>query len=112
VHTASADLGLFCTGLGPSLFCGWTEPKENRMQIIGAVLTEAGRSRPYAESKPISMVELELDEPRPGEVLVKIEAAGLCHSDLSVVDGIRPRPMPMLLGHGGRGPCRQDGRRR
>jgi alcohol dehydrogenase len=69
------------------------------MQIIGAVLTEAGRSRPYARSKPISIVELELDEPGPGEVLVKIEAAGLCHSDLSVVDGIRPRPMPMLLGH-------------
>ena len=37
--------------------------------------------------------------PGPGELLVRIEAAGLCHSDLSVVDGARPRPVPMLLGH-------------
>jgi alcohol dehydrogenase len=60
----------------------WIDPKENQMQIIGAVLEEAGRPRPYARSRPIRMVELELDEPGPGEVLVKIEAAGLCHSDL------------------------------
>jgi alcohol dehydrogenase len=69
------------------------------MRIVGAVLEEAGRQRPYAESKPIRIVPLELDEPGPGEILVKIEAAGLCHSDLSVVDGNRPRPIPMLLGH-------------
>jgi alcohol dehydrogenase len=31
--------------------------------------------------------------------LVKISAAGLCHSDLSVIDGNRPRPTPMALGH-------------
>ena len=36
---------------------------------------------------------------RPGELLVRIRAAGLCHSDLSVIDGSRPRVMPMLLGH-------------
>lgn len=69
------------------------------MQVVGAVLEEAGRARPYAESKPIGVGALELDEPGPGEVMVKIEAAGLCHSDLSVVSGIRPRPLPMLLGH-------------
>lgn len=69
------------------------------MRITGAVLEESGRPRPYASSRPISIVELELDEPGPGDVLVRIEAAGLCHSDLSVVDGNRERPMPMLLGH-------------
>lgn len=69
------------------------------MKILGAVLDEPGRARPFARSRPIELVELELDEPHPGEVLVRIDAAGLCHSDLSVVDGIRPRPMPMLLGH-------------
>ena len=69
------------------------------MKITGAVLTEAGRPRPYALSRPLEIVELDLEEPGEGEVLVRIEAAGLCHSDLSVVDGIRPRPMPMLLGH-------------
>jgi alcohol dehydrogenase len=40
-----------------------------------------------------------LDPPRRGEVLVRVRAAGLCHSDLSVIDGSRPRPVPMVLGH-------------
>lgn len=40
-----------------------------------------------------------MDDPGPGEVLVRIRAASLCHSDLSVVDGSRPRVMPMVLGH-------------
>lgn len=69
------------------------------MKITGAVLEEIGRERPYAVSKPISVSELELDAPGPEEVLVQIEAAGVCHSDLSVVDGNRVRPVPMLLGH-------------
>lgn len=58
-----------------------------------------GLPRPYAKSQPLKIVELDLDPPGPGEVLVKIRAAGLCHSDLSVIDGNRPRPMPMVLGH-------------
>ena len=69
------------------------------MKITGAVLDEIGRPRPYADSLPISIGELELDAPGAGEILVRIEAAGLCHSDLSVVDGNRVRPVPMLLGH-------------
>lgn len=69
------------------------------MKIRGAVLEDIGRSRPFAESHPISIWELELEPPAAGELLVRIEAAGLCHSDLSVVDGNRVRPVPMLLGH-------------
>ncbi len=69
------------------------------MKIRGAVLEEIGRHRPFADSAPISISELELDGPGPGELLIRIEAAGLCHSDLSVVDGNRVRPVPMLLGH-------------
>lgn len=69
------------------------------MQIVGAVLEQVGAARPYAGSAPIRVGELHLDAPRAGEVLVRVEAAGLCHSDLSVVDGTRPRPTPMLLGH-------------
>jgi Zn-dependent alcohol dehydrogenase len=69
------------------------------MRIRGAVLEEIGRQRPYAESKPLSVDDLELTAPGEGELLVRIEAAGLCHSDLSVVDGSRVRPVPMLLGH-------------
>lgn len=69
------------------------------MRIRGAVLEEIGRAGPYARTRPISVGDLDLDPPGPGEVLVRIEAAGVCHSDLSVVNGQRPRPTPMLLGH-------------
>ena len=69
------------------------------MKITGAVLEEIGRPRPFADSRPISISELELEGPGPTEILVRIEAAGICHSDLSVVDGNRVRPVPMLLGH-------------
>lgn len=73
------------------------------MRIRGAVLYEMGLPRPYTDSRPLKVVELELEEPGPGEVLVKVAAAGLCHSDLSVINGVRPRPTPMLLGHEGSG---------
>jgi alcohol dehydrogenase len=69
------------------------------MKIRAAVLHEMGKPRPYAESLPLAIEELELEGPGPGEVLVRVEAAGLCHSDLSVINGDRPRPMPMALGH-------------
>ncbi|MFD6138542.1 zinc-binding dehydrogenase [Promicromonospora sp. NPDC060271] len=69
------------------------------MRITGAVLERCGAPAPYAESRPVTVGPLELDPPQAGEVLVRIEVAGLCHSDLSVVDGNRVRPVPMLLGH-------------
>ena len=61
------------------------------MNVRGAVLREVGQ--------PLEIVELELDPPGPRELLVRVRAAGLCHSDLSVIDGSRPRPLPMVLGH-------------
>ena len=69
------------------------------MQIQAAVLRESGAQAPYARSRPLSIETLELAPPGPGEVLVRIVAAGLCHSDLSVINGDRPRPLPMALGH-------------
>jgi alcohol dehydrogenase len=69
------------------------------MKIKAAVLHEMGLPQPYAKSRPAVIEEVELDPPGPGEVLVKMAAAGLCHSDLSVVNGARPRPLPMVLGH-------------
>ena len=69
------------------------------MKIKAAVLNAMGAEHPYAQSKPLSIEEIELVPPGPGEVLVHIEAAGLCHSDLSVINGDRPRPLPMALGH-------------
>ncbi|GAB2481962.1 alcohol dehydrogenase catalytic domain-containing protein [Promicromonospora xylanilytica] len=69
------------------------------MRITGAVLERCDAPPPYARSRPVTVGALELGPPEAGEVLVRIEAAGLCHSDLSVVDGNRVRPVPMLLGH-------------
>lgn len=69
------------------------------MRINSAVLSAMGSQAPYATSKPLAIEELELDGPGPGEVLVRVKAAGLCHSDLSVINGNRPRPTPMALGH-------------
>jgi alcohol dehydrogenase len=69
------------------------------MRIQAAVLAAAGAAPPYAASRPLAIESLELDPPGPGEALVRIAAAGLCHSDLSVIDGNRPRPVPMALGH-------------
>ncbi|MFL5155591.1 MAG: zinc-dependent alcohol dehydrogenase family protein [Microvirga sp.] len=69
------------------------------MKIKAAVLRAMGAPAPYAKSKPLSIEEIELDPPGPGEVLVRVAAAGLCHSDLSVINGDRPRVMPIVLGH-------------
>lgn len=69
------------------------------MKIRAAVLHQMGKERPYDKSKPLAIEEVELKKPEAGELLVKIHAAGLCHSDLSVIDGNRPRQVPMVLGH-------------
>lgn len=69
------------------------------MRTRAAVLVATDRQPPYADSRPLEILDLELAPPGPGELLIRIEAAGLCHSDLSVVDGNRPRPTPMVLGH-------------
>lgn len=69
------------------------------MKTRAAVLRAMGAAPPYAQSRPLQIEEIELQPPGEGEVLIRIAAAGLCHSDLSVINGDRPRPMPMALGH-------------
>ena len=69
------------------------------MKTRAAVLHALDKIAPFADSRPLAIEEIELDPPGPGEVLVKMTAAGLCHSDLSVITGVRPRPVPMALGH-------------
>lgn len=69
------------------------------MKTRAAILETIGLPAPYAESRPLKICEVELDEPGAGEVLIRIRAAGLCHSDLSVISGDRPRPVPMAIGH-------------
>jgi len=69
------------------------------MRIRAAVLDNMGATHPYATSKPLKITTVDLAPPGYAEVLIKVAAAGLCHSDLSVINGDRPRPMPMALGH-------------
>ena len=73
------------------------------MKMKAAVLRRFDAGQPFADSKPISIEEVTLDPPGPNEVLVRIGGAGLCHSDLSVMNGARPRPEPLVLGHEGAG---------
>ncbi|MGX7730582.1 NDMA-dependent alcohol dehydrogenase [Rhodococcus sp. 14C212] len=65
------------------------------MKTKAAVLLETG--------KPFEIMELDLDGPGPGEVLIKYTAAGLCHSDLHLTDGDLPPRFPIVGGHEGSG---------
>lgn len=69
------------------------------MTIRAAVLRATALPRPYTDSLPLTVETVQLTPPQAHEVRVRIVAAGLCHSDLSVLDGNRPRPLPMVLGH-------------
>jgi alcohol dehydrogenase len=69
------------------------------MNTKSAILHQMELERPYSVSNPLKIEDVTLDDPGFNEVVVKIKAAGLCHSDLSVINGNRPRPLPMALGH-------------
>ena len=73
------------------------------MRMMAAVMYQQGLPTPYAESQPFHIEEVELDGPGEGEVLVEVKAAGLCHSDLSQVAGLRKRTLPVVGGHEGAG---------
>jgi len=64
-----------------------------------ALLRTPNTSRPYADHRPLSLESVTVPEPGAGEVLVKIAAASLCRSDLSVINGVRAWPMPIVPGH-------------
>ena len=71
------------------------------MQIQAAILWEQGQ--------PLSVEPAELDAPGPGDVLVEIKAAGVCHSDLHPARGDWPAKTPLVLGHEGAGIVREVG---
>jgi aryl-alcohol dehydrogenase len=71
------------------------------MKTIAAVVEEAGA--------PFRLEEVELDEPRPDEVVVRMVATGLCHTDLAAQAGAFPFPLPGVLGHEGAGVVEQAG---
>ncbi|WP_323038372.1 zinc-binding dehydrogenase [Gemmobacter sp.] len=80
------------------------------MKIKAAVLHQQDNSRPFAQSRPFSIEEVDLDGPGPGEVLVEVRAAGICHSDLSVLKGLRKRRLPVVGGHEAAGIVRETGK--
>lgn len=79
------------------------------MKTRAAVLHTVDKHAPFAQSQPLKIEEVDLDAPGLGEVLIKMKAAGLCHSDLSVITGVRPRPVPMAIGHEASGTVVQVG---
>lgn len=80
------------------------------MKMKAAVLYEQGLPRPYAKSQPLKIEEVELEAPGDQEVLVEFRGAGLCHSDISAIEGVRPRPLPFVPGHEAAGIVREVGR--
>lgn len=64
-----------------------------------AVLADCSAERPFSQSQPLSVEEIRAEPPRSHEVLVRISAASLCRSDLSVITGVRAWPMPIVPGH-------------
>ncbi len=71
------------------------------MNVRAAILWEQGQ--------PLSLEAVELGPPGPGEVLVEVRAAGVCHSDLHAARGDWPMRMPVVLGHEGAGVVREVG---
>jgi aryl-alcohol dehydrogenase len=65
------------------------------MQIKAAISREKGAA--------LSLEKLDIEDPRDSEVLVRVVATGVCHTDIVVRDGMLPTPQPVVLGHEGAG---------
>jgi hypothetical protein len=61
-------------------------------------------------NEPLTIDEIEIEQPKFGEVLVRMVASGVCHTDASVMHGIVPVPLPAILGHEGAGSSRRSAR--
>lgn len=79
------------------------------INMRAAILYEQGLPAPYEQSRPLRIEEVQLDAPGEGEVLIEVAAAGLCHSDLSTIEGLRPRRVPTVMGHEAAGIVREVG---
>jgi len=79
------------------------------MRMTAAVMYEQGLPTPYIESEPFRIEDVDLEGPGEEEVLVEVRAAGLCHSDLSQVAGLRKRTLPVVGGHEGAGIVQEVG---
>ena len=68
------------------------------MRIKAAVLYEQGKEHPFSQTQPLKIEEIDLEPPGADEVLIKTGAAGLCHSDLSMIRGVMERKTPLVPG--------------
>lgn len=66
-------------------------------------MTAAQAAICYGADRPFAIEDVTLDEPRADEVLVRIHACGICHTDMAVRDAQLPMPLPSVLGHEGAG---------
>ena len=73
------------------------------MKVKAALIFDQGLPKPYQKSRPVKVEQVDLSGPAKTEIMVQVFAAGVCHSDLSAVNGTRVRPVPMVLGHEGAG---------
>ena len=69
------------------------------IRVRAAVLRQGGQKGPFRETRPLSFEEVWVDPPGFGEIQVRVRAASLCHSDLSAINGDRPWPTPLVIGH-------------
>ena len=98
---AFGDLGPH-SELGSALWIRGRERALRQMQMRAAVLERFGA--------PLEVQEVELDEPSAGEALVRLEACGVCHTDLYTASGADPSGYaPTVLGHEGAGVVEQVG---
>ncbi|UVC12291.1 NAD(P)-dependent alcohol dehydrogenase (plasmid) [Rhizobium sp. TH2] len=72
------------------------------MQIKAAIARQQGAD--------LSLETIDIEEPRDNEILVKVVATGVCHTDIVVRDGMLPTPLPVVLGHEGAGVVEKVGR--
>ena len=63
-----------------------------------------------AQGSPFEFHDLELDEPRDNEIVVRVVPVGICHTEVSVQNQVTPFPLPALLGHEGAGVVERIGR--
>lgn len=68
---------------------------------LGSVLASGGMKAAVLRSAPgkLEIEELTIPEPQPHEVVIRTSHAGLCHSDLNIIDGVFPYPLPVVMGH-------------
>src|SRR5690606_24593116 len=103
------------TGIGGAPLHPWTSgqhsvTRSGRPSAGGYAEMKTRAAVAFEAKKPLEIVELDLEGPRDGEVLVEIKATGICHTDAYTLDGLDSEGLfPSILGHEGAGIVREVG---